>query len=155
KSVVLSPGASPGQVTINGDLKLDGNDTLAIEINGTGPTAYDSFSVTGLTTLGNSTLALSGPYAPAAVDSFAVISGGTVTGAFNSPPTPFNLRPISVNVSGTNVTVAGTSSSTIAGTAGADTFSAQVVGANIQIFKNGVLVLDTPIAGLTSITIDA
>src|SRR5205085_3464552 len=44
KAVSLSAGASPGQVTINGDLTLDSNDTLPIEINGTNAaTDYDNF----------------------------------------------------------------------------------------------------------------
>lgn len=82
KSVVLSPGASPGQVTINGDFILNSDDTLAIEINGTNPaTQFDNFLVDGndgganrTMTLGGATLALTGTYLPLATNSFTIIS---------------------------------------------------------------------------------
>ncbi|MEQ9066605.1 MAG: hypothetical protein RLO18_07780, partial [Gimesia chilikensis] len=42
KSVKLVPGSSPGQVVIAGDLKLDGNDIVDVEVNGTiAGTEYD------------------------------------------------------------------------------------------------------------------
>lgn len=57
KSVNLVPGSSPGQVTINGDLTLDSNDTLTVELNGTAAgTGYDQLAVSGNADLGGATL---------------------------------------------------------------------------------------------------
>jgi nitrous oxidase accessory protein NosD len=157
KAVTLAAGgASPGQVAIAGDLTLDGDDVLPIEINGNAAADFDSFTVSGLTTLGGSTLTLGGTWAPVAGNSYAIISGGTVTGSFGSVPTTLNGEPVTVDVSGTAVTINGTNATpTIAGTAGDDQFNAVVSAGNIQVFRNGVLILDAPLASLTSITIDA
>jgi hypothetical protein len=64
KSITLSPGTSPGQVILNGNLRLDANDTLAIEIDGlTAGTGYDQFVVNGTVTLGGAALSASGTLA--------------------------------------------------------------------------------------------
>jgi autotransporter-associated beta strand protein len=90
KGVTLSAGASPGQVTINGDLELDANDTLAIEVDGTNPaTDYDNFIVNGGVVLGGATLSLSGSYVPLALDSFTLIANDAadlVSGTFAGLP---------------------------------------------------------------------
>ncbi len=57
KSLTLELGASPAQVTINGDLTLDGDDTLHLEINGLNPaTDLDNFVVNGTVDLGGAIL---------------------------------------------------------------------------------------------------
>ncbi len=81
-SVVLSPGASPAKVTINGNLTLDSNDTLAIEIDGLSATTdYDNLIVNGTVALGGAALSLSGSYVPTFGDSFTIIDNdGAVDG---------------------------------------------------------------------------
>src|SRR5215510_9545969 len=98
KSVNLSPGASPAQVTVAGNVTLTGDDTVTIEINGTNAaTQYDNFLVDGnngdanrTVTLGGATLALSGTYVATYGDSFTLINndgtGDTVSGTFASLP---------------------------------------------------------------------
>ena len=72
--IILAAGASPGQVTINGNLTLDSNDTLPIEINGTNAaTDYDNFIVNGTVTLGDATLSLSGTHTPVSGQTFTII----------------------------------------------------------------------------------
>src|SRR5205085_4966087 len=87
KSLSLAAGTSPGQVTINGNLTLDSNDTLPIEINGTNAaTQYDNFIVNGTVTLGGATLSLSGTHTPAAGQTFKIVdndAADAVTGTFN------------------------------------------------------------------------
>jgi hypothetical protein len=51
---VLSPGNSPGTLTINGNLALDG--TLAIEIAGVNPGSFDVLDVHGLVDFGRDSL---------------------------------------------------------------------------------------------------
>ena len=89
-SVVLAPGASPGQVIINGNFTLNGDDTVAIEINGPNAgTDYDQFVVSGIVTLGGATLNLSGTYTPLLTDVFTIINntgGSAVNGTFAGLP---------------------------------------------------------------------
>ncbi|MCU0977691.1 MAG: right-handed parallel beta-helix repeat-containing protein [Pirellulaceae bacterium] len=60
KDVNLSPGASPGQVVINGNLTLNAGDTLSMELAGLNPaTEYDNFVVQGDVVLNGATLAAS------------------------------------------------------------------------------------------------
>jgi CSLREA domain-containing protein len=90
KAVSLSAGASPGQVTINGDLILDSDDTLPIEINGTNATTdYDNFTVNGGVTLGSATLTLSGTHTPVNGESFEIVANDAldaVSGTFAGRP---------------------------------------------------------------------
>jgi hypothetical protein len=59
QEVSLSPGASPGIVTITGDLILDGDDALVMEIDGVTPgTEHDQFVVSGTVNLGGANLSL-------------------------------------------------------------------------------------------------
>ncbi|WP_425617659.1 autotransporter-associated beta strand repeat-containing protein [Anatilimnocola sp. NA78] len=87
KGVTLAAGSSPGQVTIAGNLVLDSNDTLAIEVEGTNPaTQYDNFVVNGGVTLGNAVLTFSGSYVPNTLDTFVLIGNDLVdpvNGTFN------------------------------------------------------------------------
>src|SRR4030095_3919152 len=60
KAVTVSAGTSPGQVTINGNLSINGDDTVPIELAGpSAATQYDNFVVNGTVSLGGATLSLS------------------------------------------------------------------------------------------------
>jgi len=86
RSVTLVVGAaSPGQVTVIGNLTLDGNDTLPIQINDT----YDNFIVNGTVTLGSAMLTLNGTHTPVAGQTFTIIDNNlsdAVAGTFNGLP---------------------------------------------------------------------
>lgn len=85
KTVELSAGASPGQVTINGDLLLDSGDELVIEIVGTNPaTQYDNFIVNGTVDVSGATLTVTSSYTPVAGNVFTLVAndGSDVSGAF-------------------------------------------------------------------------
>jgi len=90
KSVVLAPGASPAQVTINGNLTLDNNDTLNIELNGATPgTQYDQLVVNGGVSLGGATLNVTTGYTPANNTLFTIINNDgadPVSGIFAGLP---------------------------------------------------------------------
>ena len=74
KRITLAPGSSPGQVTINGDLTLDGDDTLPIELDGTDPaTQYDNLVVNGIVDLGDAELEVNRGFSPTPGVSFTII----------------------------------------------------------------------------------
>lgn len=61
KAVTLVAGAGPGQVTVNGNFTLDGNDTLPVDVNSSvAGTGYDQWIVNGAVTLGGATLSATG-----------------------------------------------------------------------------------------------
>lgn len=84
-AVILSPGTSPGQVTIGGNLSMDGDDTITIELDGTMATQFDSFNVTGTVALGGATLDIDtdGMFTPATLDTFDIVTGAS--SALTSP----------------------------------------------------------------------
>ncbi|WP_417377158.1 beta strand repeat-containing protein, partial [Gimesia maris] len=90
KNVRLAPGSSPGQVVIDGDLKLDGNDIVDIEVNGTiAGTEYDQFIVNGDLALGGAMLNLIDGHTPDVAESYILIKNdgpNPVTGTFNGYP---------------------------------------------------------------------
>ncbi|MGE3329292.1 MAG: beta strand repeat-containing protein, partial [Acidimicrobiia bacterium] len=89
KSVTLSPGGSAGQVTINGNITLDADDTLVIELDGTAPANYDNLTVNGTVDLGDATLSASRSFNPNVGTSFTIVdndSTDAVTGTFASLP---------------------------------------------------------------------
>jgi len=81
-----------GQVTINGNLAFNSDDTLGVEISGTNPaTQYSNFIVNGTVNLGNASLAISliGGYMvpPGTFPTFNIINNDgfdPVVGTFNS-----------------------------------------------------------------------
>lgn len=74
QAVTIVPGASPGQVVLGGDLALDADDALDIEVDGTNPlTDFDNFVVTGAVTLGDAALNLSGSHVPTLGTSLTII----------------------------------------------------------------------------------
>jgi hypothetical protein len=90
KSVTLAPGNSPGQVIINGDLILNADDTLDIDVNGaTAGSGFDQFVVSGTVDLGGAALNLIDGYDPVDGDVFTLIQNdgaGSVTGEFPGLP---------------------------------------------------------------------
>jgi hypothetical protein len=88
----VAAGASPGLLTINGNYTQGAGGTLAEEITGTAPEAFDRLLVSGVLTL-DGTLAIDmSSFTPAATDTFKIISGAssrsgsfaTLTGADNN-----------------------------------------------------------------------
>ncbi|MCC7086779.1 MAG: right-handed parallel beta-helix repeat-containing protein [Pirellulales bacterium] len=95
-AVSLAPGASPAQVTVDGDLTLDGDDTLEIEIEGTNSaTQFDNFVVTGTATLGGAAVNVTGSYVPLPGDSFTMIDGAVRSGTFSTASAMLNGIPMS------------------------------------------------------------
>ncbi len=88
----VSPGCSPGQLTIGGNYTQGANGTLNVELAGTTPgSSYDRLAVTGTATLGGSVrVALSGGFEPAPNASFMFLTGGSVNGGFASFNYPSN-----------------------------------------------------------------
>ncbi|MCB2108897.1 MAG: hypothetical protein KDE14_14405, partial [Rhodobacteraceae bacterium] len=81
----ITPGASPGHLTINGHAVFGARTTTVIELGGRQrATEYDVFSVTGRFALGG-TLAVAayGAFAAAAGDRFDVVDWGERTGMFH------------------------------------------------------------------------
>jgi len=80
----LSPGNSPGVLTITGDLTLNSGGTLQIEVAGRNPGEFDRIDVAGTATLGG-TLAVSflDGFTPEAGETFTFLTaGGGVNGEF-------------------------------------------------------------------------
>jgi fibronectin-binding autotransporter adhesin len=84
----VSPGASPGILSVGGDANFNAGGTFAVELNGaTAGTGYDRLSVSGNATLGGATLEVTLGYTPVMGTMFTILqAGGTVTGTFASLP---------------------------------------------------------------------
>ncbi|QDU28581.1 Bifunctional hemolysin/adenylate cyclase precursor [Anatilimnocola aggregata] len=85
KSVTLVLGSGVATVTSNGDVLLDGNDTLAFTINGNTAGSYDQLIVNGLVTLGVAALDIAGTHTALPADVFTLIDNNLVdpvTGTF-------------------------------------------------------------------------
>jgi fibronectin-binding autotransporter adhesin len=83
----LSPGVSPGTLTVNGDLSMAAGSTLAVEINGTtAGTQYDQVIVNGAVDVSGATLSATHGYSPGSGDSYTIIvndAADAVTGSFS------------------------------------------------------------------------
>ena len=93
KAVVLVPGNSPGQVIINGNLTLDSDDMLEMEINGTTVgSGFDQLIVDGTLNLNGAGLTLLDGFNPAGGEEFVLIENvgaDSVSGTFNGLPEGF------------------------------------------------------------------
>ncbi len=86
----VAPGASPGQLVVDGDVTFDASDSLIAELNGTTVgTEYDQLRVEGsvrVVTLGNATLTLSSSASLTTGDELVIIdnvdSGSFISGTF-------------------------------------------------------------------------
>ena len=89
-SGTVSPGNSPGTITVNGDYTQEASGTLAIEIGSTTPgTEHDQLVVTGAATLGGTlTVTLINDFSPELGDSFTIMTYGSVSSAFASVSLP-------------------------------------------------------------------
>ncbi|QDU13974.1 Pectinesterase [Gimesia maris] len=168
KSVKLVPGSSPGQVVINGDLKLDGNDIVDIEVNGTtAGTEYDQFVVNGDLALGGATLNLIDGHTPDVAESFILIENNgpnPVGGTFNGYPEGYVFTDF-LGVGGLSayLTYAGGDGNDVAiyteipapvvdipADGGADEYVMQIIGGNVVITEvgSGNVVSNTPLSAL-------
>jgi hypothetical protein len=90
ESLTLAAGSSPGQVTNGGNLTLDGDDTLAVEVNGsTAGTDYDQWIVNGAVTLDDAELDATGTGATNDGDVLVLIQNDAadpVNGIFDNLP---------------------------------------------------------------------
>jgi hypothetical protein len=87
----VSPGLSPGILTINGNYVQGASGTLNMEIGGTipGASGHDQLVVTGTATLGGTLNAgLINGFVPAATDSFTLLKANSVTGTFDTTNLP-------------------------------------------------------------------
>jgi hypothetical protein len=80
KDVTFSPGASPACVTLAGNMVLDTDDALAIELSSstTPCTGFDKFIVNGTVTLNGATLSATRGFSPASGDEFIIIANDGV-----------------------------------------------------------------------------
>ncbi len=80
----ISPGSSPGLMTVTGDLTMSSGNIL-IELAGTARgTDYDAIDVTGALTLaGTLNVVLYGEFMPEYYDEFEILTAGTVSGVFD------------------------------------------------------------------------
>lgn len=86
----VSPGHSPGTITVNGDYTQEASGTLAIELGGTIPdTEHDQLVVTGAVTLGGTlNVTLINDFSPGLGDSFTIMTFGSISGSFASASLP-------------------------------------------------------------------
>ena len=101
-NATLRPGASPGRLTIVGDLLLGSGSVLEIELGGTdpGPPEFDIINVTGAVTLGGglSVVAVNG-FAPLPQSLFEIITcGAGCSGAFATVPAQFSASVMATAV---------------------------------------------------------
>ncbi len=85
----VSPGASPGTLTVDGNFMQDGNATLLVELGGyTQGVDYDWLNVSGTATLGGVLDILlydfgGGPFQPVVGDTFDILTADTIEGQFD------------------------------------------------------------------------
>ncbi len=79
----ISPGSSPGKLTIDGNYTGGKSGKVRIELNGTAPGQFDVLAITGTAVLAG-TLQLVTNYSPALGDSFTVITYASKTGKFKT-----------------------------------------------------------------------
>lgn len=90
-SGLLTAGNSPGILQINGDLSLNSNGTLLIEIAGREPGQYDQLLVGGTATLGGTLMIeLLYGFVPTAGDRFDLVVSDNVTGSFDDVTSNFD-----------------------------------------------------------------
>jgi hypothetical protein len=81
----LSPGSSPGTITVDGDFTQESTGTLAIELGGTTPgTQYDQLVVTGAAALdGTLDVSVIDEFSPSLGESFTILTYTSHTGSFD------------------------------------------------------------------------
>ncbi|MEK6677665.1 MAG: autotransporter outer membrane beta-barrel domain-containing protein [Planctomycetota bacterium] len=88
-SSTLSPGTSPGTLTINGDLSMEPGVMLNIELGGTAPGEFDQLVVSGHVAVGGTVnVSFVDGFAPSVGDSFPVMQFGSQEGTFSKVVMP-------------------------------------------------------------------
>jgi hypothetical protein len=90
---IVSPGTSPGLITINGSYTQTSAGTLTVELAGLAPgTSFDKLSVNGPVTLaGTLQVNLSSGFVPAPGDAFGILAYSSRTGTFDNITTQLPL----------------------------------------------------------------
>ncbi|WP_417376837.1 choice-of-anchor D domain-containing protein [Gimesia maris] len=167
KNVRLAPGNSPGQVVINGDLILNSDDFLDIEINGqTAGSGYDQFIVNGDVVLNGAALNLTNTYTPVDGDKFTLIDNDAadgITGAFVGYPeghvftnflgSGLNAYLTYVGGNGNDVVihmVDSTPEITVPNNGTADQYTLSIVGGNFVLSEtvSGTIISTFPVAAI-------
>ncbi|MGH9456052.1 MAG: beta strand repeat-containing protein, partial [Thermoanaerobaculia bacterium] len=87
----VSPGASPGVLTIDGDYAQGSSGSLGVELSGTAAGEFDQLIITGTATLGGTlNVALVPPFYPADGDAFRIMTFGSVAPSPNDQFTTLN-----------------------------------------------------------------
>lgn len=85
----ISPGTSPGILTINGDLTLLDGSLSLMELAGTNNAQYDQINVSGILRIGGLLqVTLTNSFSPAAGDLFDLFDFGSTTGVFSQTNLP-------------------------------------------------------------------
>lgn len=86
----VSPGSSPGIITVDGDYTQSADGLLTIELGGTTPgSGYDQLAVTGNANLaGTLDVSLLGEFHPSPGDSFTILTYGLRSGTFTTVNLP-------------------------------------------------------------------
>ena len=105
-SGIVSPGASPGCLSISGNYTQTSSGVLDLEIGGTTPcTQYDQLNITGTATLaGTLNTSLINGFTPTSNNGFIVMTFGARTGTFGTVSGPFAPTYNSTNVTLGSVT---------------------------------------------------
>ena len=160
-SGTISPGTSVGDIDVTGDVTFADSSTYVVEIDGAA--SFDRLDITGAATLANANLDLSGAHTPALGESYDIITttGGT-TGVLERPSgnpliggdTFFlNNQPLEITY-GNDVTLTYDITPIIDAGPGNNDINVILNGPNLELRIDGALVMDTPAASLTSITIN-
>jgi hypothetical protein len=81
---IVSPGLSPGQLNLTGNLTEASDATLLIQIGGASAAIYDRLVVSGLATLGGTLdVELINGFVPSETDQFDFLTAGSVVGEFD------------------------------------------------------------------------
>lgn len=107
----MSPGHSPGKITVTGDYTQGANGTLTMEIGGsTAGTGYDQLAVSGTATLAGTlnVTAING-FKPSVGDVYTLISAGAFSGNFTTVNSPGFTGRIDSSSNGITFTVTSTS----------------------------------------------
>ncbi|MBN8456910.1 MAG: hypothetical protein J0M04_03625 [Verrucomicrobia bacterium] len=81
---IVSPGNSPGVLSITGDFHQSATGDLVVEINGSSPGSFDVLAVSGTAWLAGDLVVKTGPgYVFHANDSFRILTANAVTGQFS------------------------------------------------------------------------
>jgi hypothetical protein len=127
---MLSPGSSPGTLTITNNFTQYAGNTLRIEVAGRGTGQFDQLRVGGAATLGGRlSVRLLNGFAPAPGDQFPILTAASVSGTFSGWDVPTGF---SVNYSNTAVFLV------VTGTVPAQIIGPTVSGGNL-VFAFGTV----------------